>query len=209
MSSRGRFITLEGSEGAGKSTLAKALAERLRERGLEVVSTREPGGTPLAERLRELLLRADGERFDATAETLLMFAGRALHLQNLILPALQRGAWVLCDRFTDASYAYQGAGRGVPTALLDTLAAAVHATHWPDLTLLLDLPVADGLARARARGADADRFEREGSEFFARVRDAYLLRARSEPQRIRLINAAQSADAVLADVLKVLVPWMS
>jgi dTMP kinase len=209
MNSRGRFITLEGGEGAGKSTLTKALAEQLRGRGLEVVSTREPGGTPLAERLRELLLRSDGERFEPVAETLLMFAGRALHLQNLILPALQRGAWVLCDRFTDASYAYQGAGRGVSTALLDTLAATVHATHWPDMTLLLDLPVAEGLARARGRGADADRFEREGPEFFGRVRDAYLVRARLEPQRIRLINAAQSADAVLAEVLKVLASWMS
>ena len=208
MNPRGRFITLEGGEGAGKSTLTKALTEQLRGRGLEVVSTREPGGTPLAEQLRELLLHAGGERFDATAETLLMFAGRALHLQNLILPALQRGTWVLCDRFTDASYAYQGAGRGVPTALLDTLAAAVHAAHWPDMTLLLDLPVAEGLARARARGADADRFEREGPEFFARVRGAYLTRSRLDPRRIRLIDATQSADAVLAEVLKELAPWM-
>jgi dTMP kinase len=209
MSGRGRFITLEGGEGAGKSTLTRSLAELLRGRGLEVVSTREPGGTPLAEQLRELLLHAEGERFDPVAETLLMFAGRALHLQNLILPALQRGAWVLCDRFTDASFAYQGAGRGVSLSLLDTLADAVHANHWPDLTLLLDLPVTTGLTRARARGAAADRFEQEGSDFFARVREAYLERARRWPQRIRVIDATQSVEAVLANVEKLLLPWMS
>jgi dTMP kinase len=208
MTARGKFITFEGGEGAGKSTLARSLAERLRARGLEVVVTREPGGTPLAERLRELLLHSQGERFDPVAETLLMFAGRALHLQNLILPALQRGAWVLCDRFTDASFAYQGGGRGVSLALLESLASAVHGERWPDCTLLLDLPVPAGLARARARGADPDRFEREGPEFFARVREAYRVRARQAPERIRVIDATPSAEMVLDDVLEVLAPWI-
>jgi dTMP kinase len=206
--SRGRFITLEGGEGAGKSTLARALAENLRAQGIDVVCTREPGGTPLAERLRELLLQADGERLDPTAETLLMFAGRALHLQNLIEPALQRGAWVLCDRFSDASFAYQGAGRGVPLELIATLATQIHGQCWPDCTLLLDLPVAAGLQRARARGADADRFEREGQDFFERVRSAYLERARREPQRIKLLDASLPPAAVLTAALALLAPWL-
>ena len=161
-----RFITLEGIEGAGKSTVARALHAELTRRGHAVLLTREPGGTPLAESLRELLLRRGGERMTPTAETLLMFAARAVHLENAIRPALAAGRWVICDRFTDASYAYQGAGRGVTPTLLDRLAEAVHADLWPARTLLLDLPVAAGLERASLRAGAPDRFESEQREFF-------------------------------------------
>jgi dTMP kinase len=186
----GKFITLEGIEGAGKSTLARALQQRLTERGIGVLLTREPGGTPLAERMRALLLERGGETIDATAELLLMFAARAVHLANAVRPALAAGRWVICDRFTDASYAYQGGGRGVDTALLDQLAAAVHPDLWPARTLLLDLPVETGLARARQRAGAADRFETEQRAFFERVRASYLARAREHGQRIRVIDAS-------------------
>ncbi|MDE2252601.1 MAG: dTMP kinase, partial [Gammaproteobacteria bacterium] len=179
--SGGRFITLEGIEGAGKSTVARALRAELEARGIEALLTREPGGTPLAESLRLLLLRRDGEVLNPVAETLLMFAARAVHLDNAIRPALAAGRWVICDRYTDASYAYQGGGRAVSAALIDQLAAAVHADFWPDRTLLLDLPVDAGLARARARPAAPDRFESEQRAFFERVRAAYLQRAAREP----------------------------
>lgn len=192
----GQFISLEGGEGAGKSTLARALQQQLERRGLRVLLTREPGGTPLAERLRALLLGHGGEAMNPTAETLLMFAARAIHLDNAIRPALAAGSWVICDRFTDASYAYQGGGRGVSTVLLDRLAAAVHADLWPARTLLLDLPVEDGLARARQRALVADRFESEQRAFFERVRAAYLQRAREHGERIRLIDARASAQQV-------------
>jgi dTMP kinase len=207
MSGRGRFITLEGGEGAGKSTLARSLAAALRDRGMTVVLTREPGGTPLAEQLREVLLAQTGEAVDPRAELLLMFAARALHLTGLIRPALARGDWVLCDRFTDASYAYQGGGRGVPSALIDTLAESVHGDLWPDATLLLDLPVASGLARAGARGG-GDRFETERVEFFERVRASYLARARAMPQRFRVIDAAQEPVQLLAQAVAALRPWL-
>lgn len=204
----GHFITLEGIEGAGKSTIAHTLRAELERRGLSVLLTREPGGTPLAESLRELLLRRGGETLNPIAESLLMFAARAAHLDNAIRPALAAGRWVICDRFTDASYAYQGAGRGVSTKLLDQLATAVHGGFWPARTLLLDLPVAAGLARARIRAGQADRFESEHSEFFERVRAAYLARAAREPQRMRIIDAqgavpqvAAAALAALADLL--------
>jgi len=195
---RGRFITLEGPEGAGKSTVARALKAGLESRGIQVVLTREPGGTPLAEKLRAVLLQKGDEPITAQAETLLMFAARAQHVANLIRPALESGHWVLCDRFTDASYAYQGAGRGVPVALIDALANAVHGDLWPDRTLLLDLPVADGLRRVRERNAGTDRFEQEDLAFFERVRQCYLQRAAAEPQRFRLLDARQEAHAVLA-----------
>jgi dTMP kinase len=208
MSGRGRFITLEGGEGAGKSTLARALAAALRERGMPVVLTREPGGTPLAERVREVLLARTDEAVDPRAELLLMFAARALHLAGLIRPALARGDWVLCDRFTDASYAYQGGGRGVPVALIDTLAESIHGDLWPDATLLLDLPVATGLVRASARSG-ADRFETERADFFERVRASYLARARAAPGRMRIINAAAAPDQVLAQALASLEPWIT
>ena len=199
--STGRFITLEGIEGAGKSTVALALKAELEGRGLDVLLTREPGGTPLAESLRELLLRKGGDLLNPVAETLLMFAARAIHLENAIRPALAAGRWVICDRYTDASYAYQGGGRAVSTALIDQLAAAVHTNLWPDRTLLLDLPVGTGLERARSRPGEADRFESEQRAFFERVRVAYLQRAALEPQRMRVIDGQRSAPEVVAAAL--------
>jgi len=205
-----QFITLEGIEGAGKSTIAAALQTELERRRCPVLLTREPGGTPLAEALRGLLLRPGSERITPTTETLLMFAARALHLDNTIRPALAAGRWVICDRFTDASYAYQGAGRGVSPALLDELAAAVHADLWPARTLLLDLPVTAGLERARARAGGADRFESESGEFFERVRRGYLERAREHPRRLVVVDAqppfAQVLAAALAAIADLLPP---
>jgi dTMP kinase len=199
--SAGRFITLEGIEGAGKSTVAVALRAELEGRGLDVLLTREPGGTPLAETLRELLLRRDGEVLNPVTETLLMFAARATHLDNAIRPALAAGHWVICDRYTDASYAYQGGGRAVSTALIDQLAAAVHADLWPDRTLLLDLPVRAGLERAKSRPGAPDRFEAEQHSFFERVRAAYLQRAARDPQRVRVIDGRGTAAQVVAAAL--------
>jgi dTMP kinase len=202
--SRGRFITLEGIEGAGKSTLARAVAEYLQGQGLGVLLTREPGGTPLAERLRQIVLERGGESVPPVAETLVMFAARALHVQNLIRPALLAGTWVVCDRFTDATRAYQGAGRGVDSALIEALAAAVQAEVTPDLTLLLDLPVSAGLNRAQARsGVDSDRFEAETVAFFERVRAGYLAVARAEPVRVSVIDAGLPQAQVRAEVLGV------
>lgn len=193
---RGRFITLEGIEGCGKSTLARALTERLTARGIAVRATREPGGTPLAEKLRNLVLQRDSETLTPGAETLLMFAARAVHVENLIRPALARGDWVICDRFTDATRAYQGGGRGIEARLIDSLAQLAHRDLTPDLTLLLDLPVEEGLARAVARGGPGDRFEDERLAFFQRVRTAYLALAKAEPQRFRVIDATASPAAV-------------
>lgn len=196
---RGMFITIEGAEGVGKSTQISTLRERLVARGLEVVATREPGGTPRAERIRELLLEHAEEPMPPSCELLLMFAARATHLENVIRPALARGAWVVCDRFTDASYAYQGAGRGIAREHIEALERLVQAGLQPDLTLLLDAPLAISAARARTRNAAAassDRFEREQREFFERVRHAYLGRARAEPARFALIDAAQSVEDV-------------
>ena len=195
--SRGKFITLEGIEGAGKSTVARLVCESLRARGIMVLATREPGGTPLAERVRQVVLERGTEAVSPVTETLLMFAARALHVDNVIRPALARGEWVVCDRFTDATRAYQGCGRGVDAALIESLAQAVHADLKPDLTLLLDLPVATGLARARARsGAASDRFEAETVSFFERVRAGYLALAAREPGRFRRIDAAQGLEEV-------------
>jgi dTMP kinase len=199
---QGRFITLEGIEGAGKSTLARALESTLRERGLPVVLTREPGGSPLAEKLRGMLLERGTEPISPVAETLLMFAARSIHIESRIRPALEQGSWVICDRFSDATRAYQGAGRGVDAALIESLAQAVHADLWPQRTLLLDLPVDAGLARARARRAGGDRFEDEERQFFERARARYLQLAAAEPQRVRVIDArlepAQVARQALA-----------
>lgn len=196
--SAGRFITLEGIEGAGKSTVARSLATELGKWGIEVVLTREPGGTPLAERLRELVLARGGENVDAVAELLIMFAARSLHLENLIRPALAAGRWVICDRFTDATRAYQGGGRGLDPALIETLARAVQQGLEPDRTLLMDIPVEAGLARVARRGTGSDRFEAEAQCFFSRVRSAYLDIARSEPGRCRVIDAQQEPGRVLA-----------
>jgi dTMP kinase len=206
----GRFITFEGGEGAGKSTQIARAAEWLRGRGVEVLVTREPGGTPRAERLRAILLERDAETMPQTCELLLMFAARATHLDNLIRPAVRRGAWVLCDRFTDATYAYQGGGRGMPVAQIDALAAIVHPDLQPDLTLLLDLPVPAGLARASHRnGAEGpDRFESEQQAFFERVRETYLERARREPRRFRVVAASGSLDEVAQGIREALEPLL-
>jgi dTMP kinase len=199
-----RFISLEGIEGAGKSTLASALDSALRARGLSVIVTREPGGSPLAEQLRALLLARGPERITPTAETLLMFAARSIHIENKIRPALQQGSWVICDRYSDATRAYQGAGRGVDARLIEDLAGAVHPQLWPHRTLVLDLPVAQGLARARARRGMGDRFEDEDQGFFERVRARYLELALAEPQRVRLIDASMPPHIVAASALEAL-----
>ncbi|OEC61221.1 dTMP kinase [Pseudomonas sp. ENNP23] len=195
----GLFITLEGPEGAGKSTNRDFIAARLRERGVEVLLTREPGGTPLAERIRELLLAPSDESMAVDTELLLMFAARAQHLDRVIRPALEAGQVVLCDRFTDATYAYQGGGRGVSMARIAELERFVQGSLRPDLTLVFDLPVEVGLQRAAARGR-LDRFEQEDRSFFETVRQTYLERADQAPERYRVIDAAKP----LADVQRYL-----
>ncbi len=195
----GLFITLEGPEGAGKSTNREYLAERLREQGVDVLLTREPGGTPLAERIRELLLDPSDEPMAADTELLLVFAARAQHLQQVIRPALAEGKVVLCDRFTDATYAYQGGGRGLSVERIAQLEHFVQGELRPDLTLIFDLPVEIGLARAAARGR-LDRFEQEGRGFFEAVRQAYLQRAEQAPQRYRVLDAGQTLAQVQADI---------
>lgn len=202
----GLFITLEGPEGAGKSTNRDYLALQLRAAGLDVVLTREPGGTPLAERIREVLLAPSDEPMNADAELLLMFAARAQHISQVIRPALQRGAVVLCDRFTDATYAYQGGGRGLAVERIATLERFVQGDLQPDLTLVFDLPIEVGLARASARGR-LDRFEQEGRAFFDAVRSAYLARAATDTQRYRIVDASQSL-AEVQQALDALVPVM-
>ncbi|WDG54462.1 dTMP kinase [Pseudomonas chlororaphis] len=191
----GLFITLEGPEGAGKSTNREYLAERLRAVGIEVLLTREPGGTPLAERIREVLLTPGDEVMNPDTELLLVFAARAQHLAEVIRPALARGAVVLCDRFTDSTYAYQGGGRGLSVERIATLEQFVQGELRPDLTLVFDLPVEVGLARASARGR-LDRFELEGRVFFDAVRQAYLKRAAADPARYLLVDAAQPLSQV-------------
>ena len=193
MSERGKLITLEGVDGAGKSTHIPYIEQRLREQGRTVLVTREPGGTPLAEKLRELVL---SQPMDALAETLLMVAARADHVRQVIRPALEAGTWVLCDRFSDATAAYQGAGKGIPLALIQQLAEAAHPGLRPDRTLVFDCPYDIARERLTAAGRELDRFEREDRLFFERVRDAYLERAQAEPGRIRLIDATASLDAI-------------
>ena len=193
----GRFITVEGIDGAGKTTHIQALEEAWRSAGREVVRTREPGGTDLAERLREMVLH---EAMDPLTESLLVFAARRDHLHRVIEPALARGAWVLCDRFTDATFAYQGGGRGFDLAVLNQLEHWVQQGRQPDLTLLFDLPPAVAAERLRA-ARQPDRFEAQYGAFFERVRNAYLQRRESQPERFALINASQSPDEVRAAVL--------
>ena len=202
----GRFITFEGGEGVGKTTQLKRAAAWLRAAGREVVVTREPGGTPRAEQLRKVLLERSDEPMPQACELLLMFAARASHLANLVEPAVARGAWVLCDRFTDATYAYQGGGRGVAEADIDALVRIVHPRRQPDLTLLLDAPVEVGMRRAHARNGTEgpDRFESERSDFFERVRRCYLQRAEREPERFHVVDASRAPDEVEASVREAL-----
>jgi dTMP kinase len=194
----GRFITVEGIDGAGKTTHIQALEEAWRAAGREVVRTREPGGTPLAERLREMLLH---DPMDALTESLLVFAARRDHLSTVIEPALARGAWVLCDRFTDATFAYQGGGRGFDTHVLQQLEQWVQGSRQPDLTLLFDVPPAVAAERLR-HARQPDRFEQQDSAFFERVRDGYRQRYEQAPHRYALINAHQTPEQVRAEVLK-------
>ncbi len=210
----GRFLTIEGIEGVGKSTQVTRLSTALNERGVAHVVTREPGGTPLAERIRAVLLdNVQGETMPPTAELLLMFAARAVHLTNLVEPALRAGRWVVCDRFIDATYAYQGGGRRLSADAIGRLETLVLGARRPDLTLLLDAPVEQALGRARQRnaGAAADRFESERAEFFERVRDVYRARAAAEPGRIAVVDASQSADRVALQILELLMArsWIS
>ena len=205
MTHQGLFITLEGIEGAGKSTVARSVCEWLGRHAIHATLTREPGGTPLAERVRQVVLERGEERLSSATETLLMFAARGIHLENLIRPALERGECIVCDRFTDATRAYQGAGRGVDAAWIESLARQVQSGLEPDCTLLLDLPVPLGLERARRRRAGAaDRFEAEAEAFFERVRAGYLELARRQPQRIHVIDASLPLEAVERQVAAVL-----
>lgn len=197
-----KLITLEGGEGAGKSTVLAAVRELLAARGLDVVVTREPGGTLAGEEIREVLLDTAHRGLCAEAELLLMFASRAQLVRELARPALAAGRWVLSDRFTDASFAYQGGGRGQPSERIAELERWAADGLVPDLTLLLDLPVAEGLKRANGRGS-ADRIEMENADFFERVRAAYRVRAAAEPARFRVIDASRPLEAVLADVRRV------
>jgi dTMP kinase len=204
MSPAGRFVTMEGIEGVGKSTQVARLSEALDSLGIPHVVTREPGGTPLAESIREVVLTAREEPLPPTAELLLMFAARAVHLANHVEPNLRAGRWVICDRFTDATYAYQGGGRQLRMDTIGALESMVQGTLRPHLTLLLDAPVEHALARARRRnaGSPEDRFERERSEFFERVRSVYRTRAAAEPDRVAVIDATRSIDEVGASILQ-------
>ena len=196
---RGKFLSIEGTEGVGKSTNLVFVRDWLQAKGIDVVVTREPGGTPLAEEIRSLLLTKREEPVDETAELLLVFAARAQHIAQVIKPALEHGAWVLSDRFTDATYAYQGGGRGLSTNTISQLEILVQQELRPDLTLILDIDVEQGLNRARERG-ELDRFESEAISFFERVRCVYRERASSSPENYALINAGQDLPAVQADI---------
>lgn len=194
---RGKFITIEGTEGVGKSTNIEFIQRYLADKNIDLLTTREPGGTPLAEEIRELLLKNRDEKMDEAAELLLVFAARSQHLQSIILPTLSQGRWVLCDRFTDATYAYQSGGRGLDISLIESLEQRIQGDIRPDLTLLLDIDVQEGLARAGRRG-ELDRFENEAITFFEKVRSAYLARANKYPDRYAIIDASQSLESVQA-----------
>lgn len=205
---RGRFITVEGVEGAGKSTLIDALRECLEADDREVMVTREPGGTRLGEALREVLLDNHQREMVPEAELLLMFAARVQHVKETIRPALAAGTWVICDRFTDATYAYQGYGRRMPLAHIRYLEKWLQEDLRPDLTVLLDLPVETGLARTGERGGP-DRFETEADEFFERVREGYLEMARAEPERFRQVDASREREAVREQAAEVLRDYLA
>lgn len=198
---RGKFITFEGVDGAGKSTHVEWFANELRSSGRAVLVTREPGGSQLAEKLRELVLQ---EPMDAVTETLLMFTARDDHLKKRILPALTAGTWVVCDRFTDATVAYQGGGKGVDTGLIDSLAGIVHPGLQPDCTLVFDCPYEVGRERLAKSGRALDRFEREGQAFFERVRAAYLATAGNEPGRVRVVDSTHTLDAIRAELREII-----
>jgi dTMP kinase len=204
---RGKFITLEGGEGVGKSTNLAFIQDYLRLRQISALVTREPGGTVLAEKIRALLLDKNSEPMTETAELLLVFAARAQHLRHVIEPALAQGRWVLCDRFTDATYAYQGGGRNLSVSAIAWLETLVQGNLRPDLTLLLDAPVEIGLARAKARGI-SDRFEEEKTGFFEKIRTAYLRQAELHPERIRLIAADRPLPQVQAAIAAALDPLL-
>ena len=203
----GRFITIEGGEGAGKSTAQAYLAECLAERGIAVLQTREPGGTPLAEAIRRTLLSTDGEHPVEMAELLLVFAARAQHLAKVIEPALAAGQWVICDRFTDATYAYQGAARGLSADLIAQLETLVQGERRPDAVVVMDLSPEVGMTRAKQRG-ELDRFEREKPAFYSQVRNAYLARAQADPDRYQVIDAEQSLESVRQALSKLVEDWL-
>ncbi|MEI6708205.1 MAG: dTMP kinase [Methylococcales bacterium] len=205
--SRGKFITLEGGEGVGKTTNLSFIKDYLQQQAIPVTVTREPGGTALAEKIRQLVLDKDSESISDTTELLLMFAARAQHIQHVIEPALAQGHWVLCDRFTDATYAYQGGGRELSIATIALLEQLVQGELRPDLTLLLDAPIEIGMERAQKRGA-FDRFEAEKISFFTRVRNMYLSRAAQQPDRIKVIQANQSLVNVQNDIIEVLTDFV-
>jgi len=200
---RGKFLTIEGTEGVGKSTNIDFIRRQLLARGITLTLSREPGGTPLAEDIRGLLLANRDEIVDETAELLLVFAARAQHIQTVIEPALARGEWVLCDRFTDATYAYQGGGRGIDLEKIESLEQFVQGDLRPDLTVILDINVEVGLERARQRG-ELDRFEIESIQFFERVRAAYLARAEEYPHRYAVVDAGQTLAKVQEDIAAIL-----
>jgi len=205
---KGRFIVLEGGEGAGKSSNLDVLQRLLEDRGLRVLRTREPGGTPLGEAVRGLLLDPAFAGMEVKAELLLMFAARAQHVTQVIRPALEAGVWVISDRFTSSTYAYQGGGRGLPWQAIAWLETFVQEELRPDLTLLLDTPVEVGLARMRGRGEPEDRIEREGRPFFERVRAAFLAQAEAAPDRFAVIDASQPLDEVQAALQRALQPLL-
>ncbi len=196
---RGKFISVEGIEGVGKSSNIDVLVRCIEQAGHEVLTTREPGGTPVAEDIRSLLKDRGDEPIPEITELLLMFAARSLNVNNVIIPALNAGKWVICDRFTGSSRAYQGGGRGLPMSTIDELANWVHPDTWPDLTILLDAPVEVGMERASSRGTP-DRIEQEKHEFFERVRQCYLGLAREEPDRFVVVDTFRELDLVKADV---------
>jgi dTMP kinase len=208
MTTKAKFITLEGGEGVGKTTNVPFIKDYLLSQNIPVVVTREPGGTPLAEKIRDLLLHSNDEAVTSHAEILLMFAARAQHLNHVIKPALAQGQWVLCDRFTDATYAYQGGGRGMSLEAIQWLENFVQADLRPDLTLLLDVPVVTGMARAKNRAGQLDRFESEQLEFFNRVRQVYLNQAQQYPERIKIIKADQALTDVQQAIIGALKPLL-
>jgi dTMP kinase len=199
---RGKFITVEGIEGVGKSTNIAAVVECIRSAGHEVLTTREPGGTPFAEDIRDILMNRGDEPVPEIAELLLMFAARSFNVSNVIVPALEAGTWVVCDRFTDSTRAYQGGGRGIPIETIDRIANWVHGDTWPDLTILLDAPVDVGMARAGSR-SEPDRFEQEQHEFFERVRACYLRLAEAEQERFVVVDTTRPIAHVSAEVVAV------